>query len=160
MNTSHYSRRFQKKNQELHRVKTQKFVVFSVAKESYAIEIEKVQRILKEFMPQGILESGRQLIRDQNQTITIIDLSTLFVNCVEKQPQNYLVICKLSDSNSIGIPIPEMPTILEISPDQFDEVPELYRQGNLSPTIEKLIHSAEGQVIFYLSLEKLIHLEC
>jgi chemotaxis signal transduction protein len=160
MNTSYYNRRFQKKNQELNRVKTQKFIVFSLGQESYAIEIEKVQRILKEFTPQGILESGRQLIRDQNQTITIIDLSTLFVSYIEKQPQNYLIICKLPDSNSIGIPIPEMPTILEISPDQFDQVPELYRQGNLSPAIEKLIHTAEGQVIFYLSLEKLIHTEC
>ena len=158
MNSPKYSRRFRTKHQSLTRTPTEKLVVFQVGNEHFAIPIERVQRVLKEFTPHGTLGSGRSLVRHQNETITLIDVSALFLAGSASSDSNYLIVCALNRGERFGIPIAEMPAILDVPLDQLSEIPELYRQGKLAPAVEKLIHSADGKAIFYLNLDKLVNL--
>ncbi|MCT7951778.1 chemotaxis protein CheW [Ancylothrix sp. C2] len=157
MNSFKYSRRFRTKHEELPRITTEKFLVFNAGNERYAIPLLRVLRVVKEFIPQGVLISGRSLVKEQNDTIVVFDVSTLLSNTCHFSDCNFLIVCSLNNSVPVGIPIPDMPAILEVSPEQFSEVPELYRQGQLSTVVDRLIHVSES-VVFYLNLDKLVGL--
>ena len=156
MNSPKYSRRFRTRHDERSRITAQKLVTFQLGSEYYAIPIERVQRVLKEFTAHGTLQTGCRLVRDHNETITIIDLSTLFISSHDERERHYLIVCTLYHGERLGIPIPEMPAILEVPKDQFSEIPELYRQGNLAAAIQNIINTPEGKVVFYINLDLLI----
>lgn len=135
-----------------------------------AVPIDRVQRVLKEFTPQGMLEGGRGLVRINSETIAIVDLSMMFFSSPEQRDREYLIICTLAGGDSLrnssasrfAIPTADMPTILEAPLDQFTDIPELYRQGFsgtasaiANAALEKLIHAADGKIVFYLNLEQL-----
>ncbi len=155
MNSFKYSRRFRTKHEELPRIITEKFLVFNVGNERYAIPLLRVLRVVKEFIPQGVLVSGRSLLKEQNETIVIFDMASLFSSACPLSDCHFLIVCCLNDGGKLGFPIPDMPAILEVAHNQFSEVPELYRQGELSPAVERLIHVSES-VIFYLNIDKLV----
>lgn len=168
-------------------VRSLKLVCFRCAREYYAVDISQVEHILPEFTLHGCLESGRSLVKYKEQAIAVLDLHQLFFpqqkisaneGCTLGQ---YLIICHLSpapnSANNIqhqlsappasrspsrfAIPTMEMPTILEITADQLEELPVLYRQGTPgSPpapkAIEKLIHTSDEKTIFYLNLATLL----
>lgn len=156
MNSPKYSRRFRTKHEDRVRVEVQKLITFQLGSEHYAIPIERVQRVLKEFTAHGTLQTGCRLVRDHNETITIIDLSTLFISSHDERERHYLIVCTLHNGERLGIPIPEMPAIMEVPKDQFSEIPELYRQGKLPVPIQNLINTPEGKVLFYINLDLLI----
>ncbi len=157
MNSPKYGRRFRTKYQENTRTPTQKLLMFDLGNERYGLPIEQVQRVLKQFTPQGILESGRSLLREQNETITIVDVSLLFVTSRDDRQRDYLIVCSASQGQKLGIPIPDMPKILDVPLDNFTDIPAIYRQGQLSPGVEKLIHLADQSLIFYLNLDLLVN---
>ncbi len=136
-----------------------------------AVPIDRVVRVLKEFTPQGMLEGGRSLLRIHSETIAIVDLSMLFFSSPEPRDREYLIICTIAGGDSLrdssasrlGIPTAEMPSILEVPLDQFNDIPELYRQGFsgtaralANAALEKIIHAADGKIVFYLNLEQLV----
>lgn len=155
MNAFKYSRRFRTKHDESPRIPTEKFLVFTLENKRYAIPLLRVLRVVKEFTPQGTLITGRSLAKEQNETIVIFDICSLLSTNVHPSDCHFLIICSVNNSGRVGIPIPDMPAILEISHNQFSEVPELYRQSGLSAAIERLIHVSES-VIFYLDIDKLV----
>ncbi len=144
------------KNKAQSRLSMRKLICFQVAGESYALPIEQVQYILGEFRNYGSLHSNRSLIRFNNEDITLVDLSTLFVNIIsDLRDRHYSIVCTLSQGERLGLPVCELPTVLEVSTDKFSDLPQLYRQG-LPPAVDKLIHMSEGVEVFYLSLERLV----
>lgn len=155
MDAFKYSRRFRTKHEELPRIPTEKFLVFNLGNERYAIPLLRVLRVAKEFIPQGVLVSGRSLVKAQNETIVIFDMARLFSSASHLSDCHFLIVCCLDDGGKLGFPIPDMPAILEVAHNQFSQVPELYRQGELSTAVERLIHVSES-VIFYLNIDKLV----
>jgi chemotaxis signal transduction protein len=159
---SKYNRRFYHKKSSVHRTPTRKLVVFKSGGETYAIAIERVQRILTEFTTQGTLESGRSLVKLDADLITLLDLSKLFISLDSPQtPPSYLIVCTVTNGDRIGIPVQDLPAILDIPEDQFAEIPASYRQGrdvkNAAPAaVEKIITNEAGRVAFYLNLDKLL----
>ncbi|MCT7956612.1 chemotaxis protein CheW [Laspinema palackyanum] len=159
---SKYSRRFHNKKTTIQRTPARKLVLFEVAGETYAIAIERVQRVLTEFTPQGTLEGGRSLVKIDADLITLLDLSRLFVTPKDSQEErSYLIVCTLTNGDRIGIPLQDLPAILDIPEDHFAEVPISYRQGkdskNTAPAaVEKIITTDAGTVAFYLNLDKLL----
>ena len=131
----------------------QKLVSFELGNVSYAVPIERVQRVVKDFNPYGFLDSGQSLVRHQEELITLINLSKIFPSSRTIADCNYLIVCTLNKSDRLGIPIPDMPKILEISAEKFEEIPELYRQQQLPLVIEKLIRAPDGSEVFYLNLD-------
>jgi chemotaxis signal transduction protein len=148
-----YNRRFRSKKELTIRTQSRKLLAFEMGREKYAIPIERVQRVIPEFRPYGVLSTGESLVRHQEETIAVIDVSKLFVSSNTETDRNYLIICYGKEKELLGIPLPEMPKILEIGEDKFGEIPESYRQ-NLYPAVEKLIHSPNGVEFFYLNLDK------
>ncbi|HEY9837678.1 MAG TPA: chemotaxis protein CheW [Vampirovibrionales bacterium] len=158
---SKYSRRFHNKKAAA-RTRTHKLVIFEVAGETYAIAIERVQRVLTEFTTQGTLEGGRSLVKLDADLITLLDLSSLFVTPKTYQAEpSYLIVCTLTNGDRIGIPLQNLPAILDVPEDKFAEIPASYRQGqagkNAAPAaVEKIITTTAGIVAFYLNLDKLL----
>ncbi|MEY3868637.1 MAG: hypothetical protein RLZZ338_2528 [Cyanobacteriota bacterium] len=148
-----YNRRFRSKKEGKIRTPSRKLLAFEMGREKYAIPIERVQRVIPEFIPYGVLSTGQSLVRHQEETIAVIDLSKLFISSDTECDRNYLIICYGKEKELLGIPLPEMPKILEIGEDKFGEIPEIYRQ-NLDPAVEKLIHSPDGVEFFYINLDK------
>jgi purine-binding chemotaxis protein CheW len=149
------NRRFRQQRPSLTRILKRKLVTFQLGQEKYAIAIERVQRVLHEFTPHGVLTSGQSLIAEGGQTITIVDLATFFVSSEELRARHYLMICTLANREIFGIPVPEIPKVVEVLETEFSEVPALYRQGNYPAAIEKIICLPENQVIFYLNIDLL-----
>jgi chemotaxis signal transduction protein len=152
MTHANYNRRFRSQKKSNTRKPTRKLVCFEVAQVQYAIAIEKVQRVLKEFTPYGSLTTGQSLVRYHDELITLIDVSKLLLNSQLPGDSNYLIVCLLTPTEKLGIPISEMPRIMEFTEDNFGEIPELYRHGKLPQAVEKVILTADGKEIFYLNL--------
>lgn len=156
MTHANYNRRFQAKKQTLSRKLAQKLVYFKLGSVHYAIAIERVLRVLKEFTPYAALSSGQSLVRSVEGIITLIDLSQLFFGTSQSADFHYLIVCILASKEQLGIPIPEMPKILEVAEDRFGDIPQAYRQGGLHTAAEKLIHTPDGIEVFYLNPDLLI----
>ena len=155
MTHANYNSRFRSKKQGNIRTHPQKLVSFELGKVYYAVPIEKVQRVVKDFNPYGFLESGQSLVRHQEELITLINLGKIFPSSrsISIGDYNYLIVCTLNKGDRLGIPIPDMPKILEITAESFCEIPELYRQQQLPLVIEKLIRAPDGSEVFYLNLD-------
>ena len=153
MTQANYNRRFRSKKPGSVRTPPQKLVSFELGNVYYAVPIEKVQRVVKDFNPYGFLDSGQSLVRHQEELITLINLSKIFPSSRSIADCNYLIVCSFNQSDRLGIPIPDMPKILEISEESFCEIPELYRQQQLPLVIEKLIRAPDGSEVFYLNLD-------
>jgi Chemotaxis signal transduction protein len=153
MTHANYNRRFRSKKQGTVRTPARKLVSFELGNIYYAVPIERVQRIVKDFNPYGFLDSGNSLVRYQEELITLIDLSKIFPSSRSIAEYNYLIICTFNQSDRLGIPVPDMPKILEIPEENFCEIPEFYRQNQLPDAVEKLIRSPDGSEVFYLNLD-------
>ena len=153
MTHANYNRRFRSNKQGNIRTAPRKLVSFELGNVYYAVPIERVQRVVKDFNPYGFLDSGQSLVRHQEELITLINLGKIFPSSRSIADCNYLIVCTLNKSDRLGIPVPDMPKILEIPEESFCEIPELYRQQQLPPVIEKLIRSPDGSEVFYLNLD-------
>jgi len=153
MTHANYNRRFRSKKQGTVRTPARKLVSFELGNIYYAVPIERVQRIVKDFNPYAFLDSGQSLVRHQEELITLINLSKIFPSSRSIADSNYLIVCSLNKSDRLGIPVPDMPKILEISEENFCEIPEFYRQNQLPDAVEKLIRSPDGSEVFYLNLD-------
>ncbi|MBE9187552.1 chemotaxis protein CheW [Microcoleus sp. LEGE 07076] len=152
MTHANYNRRFRGNKQGNVKNAPQKLVSFELGNVNYAVPIERVQRVVKDFNPYGFLDNGQSLVRHQEELITLINLSKIFFSSRSIADCNYLIVCTLNKSDRLGIPIPDMPKILEVSEASFCEIPELYRQQQLPAVIEKLIRAPDGSEVFYLNL--------
>jgi chemotaxis signal transduction protein len=153
MTHANYNRRFRSKKQSTVKTSARKLVSFKLGNVYYAVPIERVQRVVKDFNPYGFLDSGQSLVRHQEELIALINLSKIFPSSRSIADCNYLIVCTLNKSDLLGIPIPDMPQILEVSEAQFCEIPQLYRQNQLPPAVEKLIRAPDGLEVFYLNLD-------
>lgn len=153
MTHANYNRRFRSKKQGTVKTLARKLVSFELGNVYYAVPIERVQRVVKDFNPYGFLDSGQSLVRHQEELITLINLSKIFPSSRTIADCNYLIVCTLNKSERLGITVPDMPKILEITEENFCEIPELYRQNHLPATVEKLIRAPDGSEVFYLNLD-------
>ena len=153
MTHANYNRRFRSQKQGTVRITPKKFVSFELGNVYYAVPIERVERIVKDFNSYGILPNGNSLVRHQEELITLINLSKIFPSDGCRLDSNYLIVCTLNKNERLGLPIPDMPKILEICEESFCEIPELYRKQQLPAVIEKLIRAPDGSEVFYLNVD-------
>lgn len=153
MTHANYNRRFRSQKQGNVRSPARKFVSFDLGSVYYAVPIERVQRVIKDFNPYGFLDRGNSLVRHQEQLISLINLSKIFPGSRSIADCNYLIVCTFNKGESLGIPVPDMPKILETSEESFCAIPLLYRENTLSPAVEKLIRAPDGSEVFYLNLD-------
>jgi chemotaxis signal transduction protein len=155
MTHANYNRRFRNQKQGNVRSPARKFVSFDLGSVDYAVPIERVQRVIKDFNPYGFLDSGNSLVRHQEELISLINLSKIFPGSRSIADCNYLIVCTFNKCDRLGIPVPDMPKILESSEENFCEIPLLYRQNQLPAAVEKLIRAPDGAEVFYLNLDLL-----
>ncbi|MBD2742446.1 chemotaxis protein CheW [Coleofasciculus sp. FACHB-1120] len=148
------NRRFRAKPLISTRIAKRKLVSFQMGSEQYAIAIDRVQRVLKAFTPHTALTNGRRLMEYEQEAIALIDLSALFLKSHETD-YHYLIVCTLNQKEKLGIPVSEMPKILEVLEDKFDKIPAFYQHEALPAAIEKIIHAPDGNLVFYLNLDQL-----
>lgn len=147
-------RRFRKKDQLEDRVAIHKLVGFKLANEHYAIAISQVRYILNEFITQGTLKSGHSLVRHHNEVITLIDLSQGFQTIEPEAVPHYLIVCTTESGDLLGLPVVEIPIILEIPADQFRELPQLHQREIGKYGVEKLISTPTNATVFYLNVDR------
>ncbi|WP_017306560.1 chemotaxis protein CheW [Spirulina subsalsa] len=149
-----FKRRFQAKKQQTP-IPTQKVLVFGWGFEQYAIAIEQVLRIVTDFTPHGQLNNGHSLVKYQNDVITLLNLQTLFPQVPPPTATPYLLICQRSHRQTtpdyIGIPLTEMPKVLDIPRPQFAPLPPSYDTQQELKAIEQVIYPEQGGIIFYLN---------
>lgn len=133
-----------------------KLICFELGNETYGLPIDRVKQILDEFNPHGDLGNGRGLVRFQTQTLTLFDLKYLFPSNRDTRICNFLMICAIAEGKYVGLPLPQLPRVLEVAEDRFQSVPELYRQSGLPSAVTALIHLESDRELFYLDLEQLI----
>src|SRR4028118_1658080 len=97
MTHANYNRRFRSKKQGYVRISSKKMVSFELGNVFYAVPIERVERIVKDFNSYGLLASGNSLVRHQEELITLINLSTIFPSSRTIVDCNYLIICTRSE---------------------------------------------------------------
>jgi chemotaxis signal transduction protein len=153
MTHANYNRRFRNQKQSNVRSPAHKFVSFDLGSVYYAVPIERVQRVIKDFNPYGFLDNGNSLVRHQEELISLINLSKIFPGSRSIADCNYLIVCTFNKRENLGIPVPDMPKILETSAENFCEIPLVYRENNLSSAVEKLIRAPDGSEVFYLNLD-------
>ncbi|MBD2097195.1 chemotaxis protein CheW [Trichocoleus sp. FACHB-591] len=151
-----YHRRFQKQVPSQAPNLTEKLIALRFGSEQYAIPMRQVQSVLNNFTAYGALETGQSLVMHNQGIITLIDSATLFLSQQAIAPSQFLVICLLDNGELLGIPTSEMPTILEADLSKLATLPMGYRQGRLSPAIEKLIPVPDSSVVFYINVERLL----
>lgn len=156
LQTASQRRQFHTKRNQQQRIPTRRLLCFQSGGERYAIPIQRVQRILAEFPVHGVLPGGRSLVHCHGEDITVVDLSQVFVHAQPLPTPNYLIVCTLETGERLGLPVSELPTVLDATEAMFGELPEVYRQGNLPLAIANLIHVAENSEFFYLNLDQLL----
>jgi chemotaxis signal transduction protein len=140
-----------------HAVK-QKLITFQIGSETYGLPIDRIKQIVDEFNPHGVLDNGHGLVRYQNQTLTLLYPARLFPAYSNSQSCDYLMIA-IAQGQMVGIPLPQLPRVMEVTEQQFQPVPDLYRQVGISPAIKALIHLEQGANLFVLDLEQLVLLQ-
>lgn len=151
---AHSQRLLYRKKQE-QTVFKQKLVCFKLGEERYALPIQKVKRIIREFEVDNQSNQEVWLARHEEGVVTILDLSSLSIQRGAIQNANHLVIYLSDNGDFLGIPIMGIPSILEVSEDQFSEIPALYKQRHSAAALQKLIMDAAGGTLFLLNPEKL-----
>jgi chemotaxis signal transduction protein len=141
------------------RIAKHKLISFELGSETYGLPIDRVKQILDEFNPHGDLGNGRGLVRFQNQTLTFLDLKYLFPGDRDSRICNYLMICAIASGKFVGLPLPQLPRVLEVAADRFQPIPDLYRQSGLPSAVTSLIYLEGDRELFYLDLEQLIPIQ-
>jgi chemotaxis signal transduction protein len=136
----------------------QKLITFQIGFETYGLPIDRIKQIVDEFNPHGVLDNGHGLVRYQNQTLTLLYPTQLFPASDSSQRYDYLMIA-IAQGQTVGIPLPQLPRVMEVTEQQFRPVPDLYRQVGISPAIKALIHLEQGTNLFVLDLEQLVLLQ-
>lgn len=141
------------------RLGKQKLITFQIGGETYGLPIDRVKQILDEFNPHGDLGKGHGLVRYQNQTLTLLYPAQLFPAGSGPAACQYLMICAIAQGQSVGIPLPQLPRVMEVSENQFQPIPELYRQVGLPAAVTALIQLENDRDLFFLDLEQLVALQ-
>nr|WP_290222313.1 chemotaxis protein CheW [Trichocoleus desertorum] len=154
MSPAPYSRRFQKQTRTPSA--TEKLIAFQLGGEQYAIPVDRVHSVINHFTAHASLETGQSIVIHNQEMITLVDVATLFPGNLAIAHPQFLVVCLLDNSQLLGIPVSEMPTILEADLSKLETLPPVYCQGDLSPAIEKLVPVADSRIVFYVNVDKLL----
>ncbi len=133
-----------------------KIVVFRLGQERYALPINRVQQILDDYTSYGELEGGQSLLQRQGDTITVVDPSQLFVTSRDSSERTYLIICRLQTGDLVGIPVPQLPKVFDVSEAQMMPLPDQYRRAGLPTVVETLIQLDEQRDVFFLDVDQLL----
>ena len=150
-----YRRRFHSKASEKIAALTQKLVVFRVESDRYAIPVERVQSVLEHGQAYAELPTGQSLIQVNEIMVTLVQPERLLLGKA-LTTNHYLIICILDQGELLGIPVATMPSTVDVTSEQFEALPTLYRQGDLSPGVEKLIRASDAEMMFYLNVDRLV----
>jgi chemotaxis signal transduction protein len=132
----------------------QKLIAFTLGKESYAFPLHHVQRILDEFQAHGDTGKGVSLTRVDGETLTIWDLQCLFTQAVRKLAPKFLMICQAQGDQSIGIPLEQLPSVIEVTQSQMQPLPTLYQSLDLPKAVTGVVCLAQDRELFFLDLAK------
>src|SRR6476619_3246865 len=107
-------------------VTDEQLVVFCLDKESYGIEIFRVNEIirLREITP--IPRTGhhiRGLVNLRGKTIPVVDLHARFsLDSVEDSDSTRIIVVE-SDQGNVGIVVDEVKEVITLTPEQIEQTP-------------------------------------
>jgi chemotaxis signal transduction protein len=138
------------------RLAKRKLITFELGTEMYGLPIDRVKQILDEFKPHGDWGNGHGLVRYQDQTLTFLHPAKFFPGATDDTTYDFMMVCVIAGSQSVGIPLPQLPRVIEVTEAQFQPIPDLYRQAELPLAVTALIHLEEDREMFFLDPEKLV----
>ncbi len=140
-----------------------KLLVFEIGKLTLALPVEQIKKVVKYTSVYGSGLSHINLTHLDDREVTIVDLSQKLFNKSQIDRANfdgYFIITKDIISESIGILVSKMPTLIDVSLSQIRLLPNSYRH---SDTLEIASHvtvisrkSTPSVTIFILDLDRLI----
>ncbi|MBB1125785.1 chemotaxis protein CheW [Thiospirillum jenense] len=133
------------------------FVTFSLADETYAIDVLQVQEVLKltEIAPvPGVPDYILGIINLRGDVVTVIDARRR-MGLTEREPDDAARIVIIDvDNQNVGILVDAVAEVVQISPEDVDPAPAV---GNDQSSRFILgVTSSEGGLTILISLEKLL----
>jgi purine-binding chemotaxis protein CheW len=136
-------------------VTDEQLVVFCLDRESYGIEIFRVNEIirLREITP--IPRTGhhiRGLVNLRGKTIPVVDLHARFsLDAVEDTDSTRIIVVE-SDQGNVGIVVDEVKEVITLTPDQIEQTPALVASVNTE--FVRGVAKPGGKLITLLDLDK------
>jgi len=136
-------------------VTDEQLVVFCLDKESYGIEIFRVNEIirLREITP--IPRTGhhiRGLVNLRGKTIPVVDLHARFSLDAVADTDSTRIIVVESDQGNVGIVVDEVKEVITLTPEQIEQTPALVASVNTE--FVRGVAKPGGKLITLLDLDK------
>lgn len=139
-------------------LKTEKFIIFTVAGCYLALPIAQVLQVVhrsttREFGQAGLVQVGRRMIRllELHQTLGGLD------RVQAAKPQPFLVIAQSLPGEFCAIPVEEPPTLIELPPETMQVLPQSISHNSL---LEIVSHAATisqdgvSMIVFRLDIQR------
>lgn len=137
-----------------------KFVIFQLNKEEFAININQVERILGYIEPTSVPESPifiKGVIQYQDTILPIMDLKIRFNKLDSINYVNPKIIVIKSNGQSIGLIVDDVEEVLDISMQEIENTPDIVKL-NKNKYINGIIKK-ENRIIMLLDAEKILSKE-
>ena len=138
-----------------------KLLVFDIGKLTLALPILQVQKVIRQKEVHGSGLSYVNLIHLQEEEVTIVDLhQKLFgVSITQSESTGYFVLSKNVGGESLGIAVPQSPTLTDVSLDRIRLLPDTYRHADtleIASHVTVIDRDGTTVTIFILDLARLV----
>lgn len=136
-------------------IESQKVIVFGMGNVNLAVPIDTVYKVVKQIPVYGNELSGVGITHIGDREVTVVELHRRFF----APKGNYLIIAKNKAGELYGIPITQVPTLMEIPQSSLRALPESYRHVDIFgfATHVAVISEVEPPMtIFLLDVDQLL----
>ena len=138
-----------------------KLLVFEIGKLTLAIPILQVQKVIRQKEVHGSGLSYVNLAHLDESEVTVIDLhQKLFgVSSIQPESAGYFIISKNVAGESLGIVVPQSPTLIDVTLDRIRVLPPTYRRADtleIASHVTVLDRDEISTTIFILDLTRLV----
>jgi len=138
-----------------------KLLVFDIGKLTLALPILQVQKVIRQQEVHGSGLSYVNLLHLQEEEVTIVDLHQKLFGVSITQPEStgYFVLSKNVRGESLGIAVPQSPTLIDVSLDLIRLLPDTYRHADtleIASYVTVIERDETTMTIFILDLARLV----
>jgi len=146
-------------------VTTVKVVIFEIGSINMALHITNVYKVLNQTSIYGKGLNGVGIAHVGDREVTVVDLHRrLFQSSIinDASKNGYLMIVKNSQSELYGIPVPAVPTLMEVPISNIRVLPESYRHADtfgFATHVAVISDLEPPMTIFLLDIEHLLSVQ-
>jgi chemotaxis signal transduction protein len=142
--------------------RTIKLLQFSIASLDLSLAVDSVRKVLRHIPVHGSGTGAFGVAHIDDREVTVIDLHKKLFKVSAYPPsgqKGYLILASSSGGETIGIPVTETPTLLDIVFSKLRVLPESYRRSDTLAIASHVAVIPDGEAsrtIFLLDVDHLI----